>query len=352
MENISNHSSFSPSYRDYINTVNNQLVYYFVIVSSAIGIPGNLISMVVFIRLAIRNPKINMGLLYVCQTAIDLNALIFSLLVFRGSIYLYGYLALNINDSYCRAFAFLRRFTLHASSWMSVLIIFDRFTFVLYENRFKFMKNKLILSAIIFGVMFLIAIADIENLFYYIDSSSKNPSFTCTGSNPVTVASDIISICLRTYIPLILMIVFNLLLINRIFAKKRRASKVVHNSTIKRKEHHFTIAVMSCNVLFFLSKFPLSVFYVFYDLNLYTGNFKKDQTLSDVFNFYMNIFVSISFLDLTLSFFMYLAFNKLFLKEFCRLFFSCLPCCNHFDWESSGVISTPKRNGQASLSLS
>lgn len=341
MPSNSTNQTSSQSYEAYINTLNNQFVYYFVLSSSAIGIPGNLISMLVFIRIMFKNPKINMGFLYTCQTAIDATVLIFTLLVFRGSTYLFGYLVLNYNLTYCRTFAFLRRFVLQASSWMVVIISFDRFTFVLYESRFKFMRSKLNLSAIILGVMFLLAIADLENFFYYIDSAT----FKCTSSNTISVAADMVAVFFRTYIPLVLMLVFNILMINRIF-KRKRSSMIIHNNAIKRKEHHFTIAVISCDVLFFLSKFPLSVFYILYDIDLYSGVFKKDSTLSVVYSFYLNIFVSISSFDQIFSIFMYFSFNKVFHKEFCRMFLSCLPCKALVN-DSSAVKSVSKRNNSS-----
>lgn len=98
MQNASNSSS-GLSYEAYINNIDNQITYYFTISSSVIGIPGNLITMVIFIRLAIKNPKINMGFLYTFQTLIDLINLIFTLLVFRGSPYLFGFLLTNTNPS-------------------------------------------------------------------------------------------------------------------------------------------------------------------------------------------------------------------------------------------------------------
>ena len=323
MENSSSNSS--SSYDSDIINLDSKITYYFTIVSSAIGIPGNLISLIIFIRLALKSPKINMGLLYSCQTAIDLTALIFILFAFRGSPYLYGYLVTNINDSFCRVFMFLRRYMLQASSWMSVLISFDRFIFVIYQNRFQFMKNKLILSAIILSVMILVAIADIENFFYYISGTSMTSLYTCIGSNAVTIASDIINMFLRTYIPMVLMVTFNSLMIYKI-AKKDRSSQLGKKSSLKKKEHHFTIAVFSCSVLFFICNFPLAIFFVFTDVNLYSGAFKNNPGLSDTFSFYTNVFIDVSLIVQTCSIFMYMAFNKLFYKELITFIIEILPC--------------------------
>ena len=328
------------SYDAYLNSLNSQLVYYFVIVSAVFGIPGNLISMIVFIRLAIKNPKINMGLLYTCQTAIDLFMQIISLVVLRGATYLFGLVVFNLGDSFCRGFMFLRRYHLQASSWMSVLISFDRFTFVLYEQRFKFMKNKLILSGLIFAVMFLVALSDVENLFYYLTWSNKTSSYSCVASNTVTVASDIIAMIVRIYIPMLLMVVFDGLMIYRI-AKKSRSSKLARKNSLKRKEHHFTVSVLSANFAFFLYNIPLAIFFIFYDSLLYSNAFKNNSTLSALYSLYMNILVSISFFDQTFSVFMYFGFNKLFRKELVFIIFKIFHCeiCRYFDFEATRRFS-------------
>lgn len=348
MQNNSNSSS-ALSYEAYINNMNNQFTFYFVVVSSAIGIPGNLISMFVFIRLAIKNKNINMGILYTCQTIIDLIVLVATLLLLRGPVFLFGYSFLNIHDAYCRVFSFMKRFLLHASIWMSVLIAFDRFIFVLYNNRFKFMKNKRILSAIIAGMLLSIAIIDVENFFFTL-SPSKNALLTCLGNNAVTLAGDVISALMRTYIPMTLMAVFNGHVIYRLF-KSANSAKVSHKSTtrIRRREHQFTLAAMSCNILYFLTNFPMSVFYILFDVHLYSGTFKSDSTFSAVYSLYMNIFISLAFILQTCSIFMYLAFNNLFRKEFCALF-----SFNGFfnlNSETSFSQSVSKRNNDQ-LSLS
>lgn len=348
MQNQSNSNNSISSYEAYINNINNQMAYYYVFVSSAIGITGNLISMIIFIRLGIKNPKINMGLLYSCQTAIDMTMIIFGLLVFRGSPYLFGYLVLNLNDAFCKIFMFLRRFMFHASSFMSVIISFDRFIFVFYEHRFRFMKNKLILSAIIFGVMFIVALADGLNFFYYIGGTSKTSVlFTCIATNDIAIASDILSMLLRTYIPLILMVVFNCLMIYYLY-KSSGTARIVQNSSLMRKEHQFTIAAISCDVFFFLCNFPLSVFYFFYDANLYSGAFKTDSTLSAVFSFYQSVFLNISLVFQSCSIVLYVVFNKLFRQE---LFM--IPCIaknfRFVDVDPSVTNDQRKNNSQKSL---
>lgn len=197
----------------------------------------------------------------------------------------------------------------------------------------------------------MVALADVVNFFYYIGGTSKTSVlFTCIASNDVTIVSDILSMLFRTYIPLILMIVFNCLMIYHLY-KSSRTAHIFQNSSLKRKEHQFTIAAISCDVFFFLCNFPLSVFYFFYDANLYSGAFKADSTLSVVFSFYQNVFLNISLVFQSCSIVLYVLFNKLFRKELFMIISILFPCiAKNFrvDFDPSVTNDQRKNNSQKS----
>lgn len=311
---MSSNSTLSP-YELYLIEVQSGVIYYFLLVSSAIGIPGNLLSILVFSRLL--HQKTNMAFLCISQSVIDLTLLILTLLYLRGSAYVFGYALNNVNPAWCKSWAFFRRFFLHISSWMVVLTSFDRFVFVLYEQKFIFMKNKRNLILIILVMFTLIAIADIPNFFYYI-VPAKSGSSSCVSDFPITISSDIISIVLRTYLPIILMLAFNILMLRKIF----RSSRATFNQTrLSRKEHQFTISVMSYDAFFFIVKFPITVYYILYDVNLYSGALSQNYDLALIYNLVINVFLDLSYFDQTFSFFLYLAFNKIFRSEFISLSF-------------------------------
>ena len=293
----------------YYNSITNTFEYYFNIISTSIGIPTNLIAIIIFARL-MRN-KTNMGYLYIWQCTVDILVLLFFLFVARGTT-TFGLNVYNQNDFTCKFFNFLRRFILHASSWISVLITFDRFTFVLYghNNRFRFLKSKRNLAGIILTILTIIAISDIPNLYFNI-----NQKGSCKAEFAAKFSADIISIFMRTYIPFGFMLIFNILMIRKIF-KSKKLVVAFQSSGVSRKENHFTFAVIACNVYFLLINFPLSIFYIFYDINFYSGTFDVDLLLFNKYLFANAVFSDFSFLVQTLPFFMYFAFNKLFRNEF------------------------------------
>lgn len=311
MSNLTNNSAA------YLTQFNTGLNLYFLIVTSSVGIPCNLVSIVVFAML-MKN-KTNMGFLYTIQCLVDLFLILISLLFLRAtSINLTTVGFDSLSDPMCRFFKFIRRYPVHLSAWMPVLITFDRFIFIFYGNldKFKFMKKKLNLTIIIIVMFLVIAIVDIPNLMYYLPdrkiypNGTLGPATVCTATFPVIFSSDMLSIFFRTYIPLSLMLFLNILMIRKIFNKSRAA---INQTSLSRKEYQFTFAAMSFDAYFFCMNFPFSVFYVIYDINFYNGAFSGE--FGALYSLLYTIFFNISFFEQSFSFFMYLAFNKLFREK-------------------------------------
>lgn len=310
------------TYIAYLNQLSSSINWYYNIISSSIGIPCNILSIFIFFRL-MRN-KTNMGFLGVWQCCIDLAMLLLFLLAFRSQTF--GFSVPSTSDSACKFLTYMRRFILHASSWIPVVTTFDRFVFVFYgqNERFKFMKNKLILTVLILVLFSIITIMDIPNMLFYLNGKS------CSGDFAVVVSSDIISICLRTYFPSALMIFFNLIMIHKIY----KSSKIIIKQTSNtRKEHQFTRAVIAFDSYFFLLNFPLSLFYIFSDINSYSGALDGDKLFAANYSLVGAIAGNISFCEQTLSFFMYLGFNKLFRHELGYLLgkYLRIPCFNRVE---------------------
>lgn len=293
----------------------NNMNKYYVVVSSSIGIPCNLISVFIFARL-MRN-KSNMGFLCMCQSIIDLCVMLILLLVLRSYPLLFPVNLGIFNDQLCKFLTFLKRYEVQVSSWMCVLITFDRFIFVLYDQdeKFRFMKKKKNLALIILGIFFSLAILDIPNLFFGLVVNEKTGASSCTAPFAILITTDIMTSFIRTYIPMILMLVFNFIMIRKIFSKKRLTT---NQSSQKRKEYQFTIAVMAYNVYFFVFNFPFALFYIFNDVNLYNGALIGD--FGAIYSFLNFVFLNLTLCQPALSFFINFAFNKLFRQEIFMLF--------------------------------
>ena len=287
-----------------INKFGYQFVSYFNIISSSIGIPCNIISIFIFARL-MRN-KNNMGFLYVWQCSIDLLVVLFFLLIYRSSRTL-GIDIITRNDAGCKLVSILSHQIVQVSSWIAVVTTFDRFTFVLYGhgNRFRFLKSKRNLTFIILAIFTTIFVLNVPNFFFNVSRIDNQ----CSGENWAQIVIHIVSICLRTYFPLVIMLVFNIAMIRHIVKKKRNFS-----SRQSRKESQFTFAVIAYNFYFFVLNSPLSIYYILNDINL-NSIVSKESLLYSFFNLAYIFTADLAFCEQTFSFFMYFACNRLFRNE-------------------------------------
>lgn len=322
MANLSQASSFSSlvDYVTFLNTSNDQINNIMSISILSLGVPGNLISLLVFWRLIYKN-KTNMGMLYTLQCSIDLFALVWVQIATRNQTSPFDFTITDSSEFTCRAAMYLRRLSLHMCSWMAVISAFDRFVFVFYEHRFGYLRRKSTMLSLIASTLTLLTLVNFINFFYYLQDGLH-----CTANFGVLLSSDLISIVFRTYIPFALIFYFNFSMIRKL-AKSSSSSNMATHTRGHRRERHFTIAVMSHDVMFFATHFPLSISSIVFDLVVYSRMFESSGLLlvEAQVNFAQMIFQNVSFLDKAFSFFTYFTFNKLFRKQFFRLILICLP---------------------------
>lgn len=305
-----NSSSFKYDEKNLVNQTTD-ITKIFLIVSSVIGIPGNILSILTYLRLN-RYTKTNMPFLFILQSLIDFILLTLTLFVFRGSFLLLDTRIYFISDTWCKLWSFFRNYLLHISSWTLVLTTVDRFLFVVFEKRIKFIKDKRILTAIVLIMFTLIAVADIGNFFYYLSDEKS-----CLGNSAVKKSSTIISSLLYFYIPMGLMVLLNSVTVYKMVKNLRIMNR---QASLSKRERRFTVFVLVYDVLFFLSKAPLSIFFIIYYINIDSAEFEFKQLLKLV----LNIVFNISCFNQICSFFISLTFNKAFRREFFR-FVKCKP---------------------------
>ena len=300
------------SYVANINRISDSVTYYSILINLAAGVPLNLVNIIVFTRLMLnKTNKTNMGFFGLCQSIVDMILLLYFSLIFRSAA-LFSVNLVRTSDSICKLLNFIRRLLTCSSSWMQVITTFGRFVYVIFEyrDRFKFMKQKRYLAAIIFGVLIILALSNIINLFYYLSKGS------CTADSSILIASDMLLIIIRLYIPIFLMIVFNIYMIRIVLQKSRNASRQSSNA---RKEHHFTVSVIANDGFFLLFHLPVSIYFILYDINLYSGALNGDPLFAVNYKLFENVAKDFSLSIQTFTFFIYFAFNKLYRREVLNL---------------------------------
>ena len=294
------------SYAEYINRISDYVTHYSIIINLSVGVPLNLVNVLVFTRIMLnKTNKTNMGILGLCQSVVDIILLLYHLLILRSTSF-FPISLIRTSDSICKLISFIRRLLTCSSSWMEVVTTFDRFTFVIFGHtgRLNLMKKRCFMALIILGLINLI------NLFFYLSRGK------CTADNSILIASDMIMITTRLYIPFFMMIFSNIYMI-RIVTKTSKAA--LRQTSNARKEHHFTRSVIANDAFFLLFHLPNSIYFILNDINLYSGAFNGDPLFAANYKLFGNIARNFSLFFQTFSFFIYLTFNKLYRREIWNL---------------------------------
>lgn len=307
----------------YFINLNNEITKSYVITTTIIGISCNVISAIVFSRLI--DSRTNMGILCLMQSIVDLVIFVVYFLLIRSSPLLFPISIESRSNISCKLIAYIRSFTLHASSWTTVLITFDRFVSIVFPHRYEFLRKRRNLAIVVISTFLLLAILNAPNLWFYINSGF------CTSSYSVLVVTELTYNLVRTYIPLFLMTLFNIIMIRKIFKSSRIAGKQQTSSNFARIEYQFTWTVIAFDVYFFVTNFPQAIFNTMFNLRRSSGALKpSDLTSFAYFNLLSGIFLDISLLQQTLAFFFNIVFNRLFREEILRFCGRFLPCCRRF----------------------
>ena len=294
----------------------------------SIGVPSNLISMVIFASL-INKSKTNMGLLYTLQCIVDLFVAIWIQFATRYSDYAsFVFTLAEVNEPLCKVSMFFRRVSVHMSSWMVLISTLDRFLFIFKKRGCEFLRRKLVLGSFILLTFILLCLVNILNLFFYLNSDGY-----CAASFEILLTSDIISIIFRTYLPFCLMFYLNVKMIRTISKRsllriENETQKSLQSKTQRHKEHCFTVAVISSDLIFFITHLPITIVGILYDFWTYPSlndGVEENSSQQSVYDFILMISMNISYLDKAFSIFFYLAFNKIFRAQFVVFVAKCLP---------------------------
>ncbi len=309
---------------DYLSHITNQVGFYMTTIAMPIGAILNLLSIFIFTRPNLN--RTNMGFLFIWQKAIDTIVLFSYTFIFRAP-YLFDYDLFVLSNASCKLFSFYRRFMVFMSSAIMVFIAFDRFLFVHYHNKFKFMRRKRNLMLIIGILALFVSLICIDNFFFSIHEIKTVKSFfnvtnnsteqitsnrlICTSSDLGNMIADVLIVSFRVYIPITLILIFNFILIRDLVKSKNRFKFKIH-----KKEIQFTFTVIFASFVFFVLYFPISVLVLLKNVFVFTGVVYSQEILE----FCFNIAVEISSLYLVIEFFILLAVNKVFRNEVIQFF--------------------------------
>lgn len=285
-------SASSLAYMSYLSSITNAIAFYSSAIINPIGILFSIIAAVIFFSSKSLN-KTNMGYLYGLLSlsaafSLSLDFLLSSfvnLLPYFGALtFLAGPLSFQ-NNTWCRLSYYLTRLSSQMFSWLHAYISFDRLIQLKFPARFNWWNSRLVINFILLVILLLIVFINWPNLNYYVADvalatlnqtiSIRNGSQLlynrtvpivittkyCLSDQSNSLASDLISASMRTWIPLALIVLFNALT-TRSLAKSSVRVNSKSNQARQRRERKFTRTVMKMSFIFFGFNFPLSVSWI------------------------------------------------------------------------------------------
>jgi uncharacterized membrane protein len=342
--------------------VSKQIGFYMIVIGTPLGAILNMFAIYIFTRPALN--RTNMGFLFRWQKTIDTICLISYALLIRSPI-IFDFDVFTLSDTACKLLSFYKSFILTMSSAIMAFIAFDRFLFIHYQKKFKFMKRKRNLMMIIGVLALTAALFSIINLFFYVgekedDNEVKmnhdNYDFNSTATNSSTVTtttvtagsklvcrgsitfgfiSEFLLISLRAHLPLSFVFIVNCILIKDLVKSKNR---VQSEFKLNKREIQFTFTVIFASFVFFALYFPISVM-ILLKFVFYVTGFEYSR---EIFDFFHSVSIEIAMSYLILEFFVLIAVNKLFRHEIVVVFkWLRVKWCSREESELPPITSLP-----------
>lgn len=322
----------------YSHPLMKKLDYYAILITLPLGLVGNLISFLIFIRPSL-NKRTNTGFLYSILCVLNILTIIeFNLIAYSNVL-----LKLTF-ELPCRLEYFLRELLSDSLTWMQAMISLDRFVLIFFPGRANFMTKKVVnilnfnlktflmlltflkmilkwvLCLIMIGILGLIVITNSPILITYsvIICETCKPviSIPCQQTKQMLIANRIINILMRFYIPYTITICLN---INSIVRLKKSKSRVIGTSTQQpgssnnNRQSKFATSTLIIDLIHLVFNFPETVFQIYGFANMIMNN---TTSLDDIVVFYYNLFSHLSFGYSVVFLAIFLVFNRIFRKEF------------------------------------
>ena len=291
--------------------ISEKINFYTLILMILIGIPGNIISILIFIKPCL-NTNTNTGLLYIFLCVLNLIFILFKVLVKSPKIIFNYNIQLPLNSIY-----FIEAILLQLLPWSQVLITFDRFIAVVFPIKgVRIMSKRWVLYTIILG-MFAVIIG-INSLSFVRESLNRsNVDKDKTKSiilKRLYVYIEIIKVSMQLFIPYSIMVILDSIAIIRL--RKVKASLSERQSSqlnTVNKSSRFTRKTILIDLIFLIFNLPsaiLDIYYIYFITN------SRDQMLSQLLFFIFGIFLVLSYVYSSFLFLIFIIFNKIFRAEF------------------------------------
>ena len=310
------------------------IIAYISLINIIIGVTGNVISFIVFVTCQELRKMSHIVYLTYCSVMNVLSLFNWNLNHFLTPIY--GIAIESIDLASCRIFSFLQYFSLESSAYLLSFMCIDRFVSVVsvpgsFASRLPFSTARsahlwsLLIMIILFGIhshlLILNGYFDPPQLInltinenFSISVLYQNPDFHCYSYSPTFTMFpfwDSVHLYLFTFIPFVIMLTFNVLLIVKTLLPHNNSSlKTSKSDETNRERRRLTRSILALTISFFLMTVPAAVAFGYF------GEVYQGSPLEFFFNFLDNL----SFMHQSFLFINCLITNRVFRLVIVRFF--------------------------------
>lgn len=280
--------------------LNQNILFYALFIMIPIGLALNLLHLVFYSRKKYINKTMNAYFIIISIN--NILALGVTSLRFISLLDMYEFDRNTLLG--CRLTQFIIRLSYASVSWLNYLITLDRLIYVLFNHKYKILVNRYSISQVIFCMYIFLTLANspnfwIKSIRLFENSTNQTNIKICYATYEVIYAREFLAQIIGIYLPIILMISTNGLLIHKVWSLKNKLNKF--------KDLKYLFSLIFSNIIFILALMPLSILLMLYlifminpAIKLYFPHFDKYSLLLEIlarisscFNFSFGIFVPI-----------------------------------------------------------
>ena len=294
----------------------------------AIGIVGNLISIIIFSRKTFRSNSIST---YCIALSIFDCAILIQLIVDIYSL-MYGKYLPDQSNELCKFVFSTTTFLASIQPWITVAFSLDKLL-SMRANAIAILKKKCFQWTIVAGIV-IVSVC----LYLYIAIAIRLGEifpgyFICDLTSLSLFKEYMIIILLEScLIPFIAMLIISILTIRMLIKSRNSVERIGNMSKDRRsRDKKYAISSMTLNIMFIICRLPGSTFYILFSFYSY-------------FDLYLYSFSSLLFyLNSSLGFFVHMLTNSLFRREF-------LMICR-FKRSGETILSNTNMNSRTNLAI-
>jgi hypothetical protein len=195
------------------------------------------------------------------------------------------------------------------------MISFDRIFSTLFKTKYKFLSGKKYLWVCVLLILTILFASSFINLSFHLlaipvsYNNSINFTHICIPSRELSFLISMSGFIIRVVIPFLLMLVFNCILIFKLFWQKRQTNR------LSKREYIFAVTIIVMNNEFLLFNTPISVQQIYEYLTTATTEEQRAiiSLTQKIAGFFLYSYYAFTFL-------FYLKFNIIFRRELFKSF--------------------------------